>query len=175
MGPQPHAARHRRNVGSRLQRLRHDPPLLRRAPLPPRRQHGEGALRPMFRHRHRPISKLINQPSHQPDPPLPNKAAFTGWVQHRASLPWQDVPEFVASLRAQIARQQPITALAFEFLILRRATPFPTVITSRDCLAAPTSARMERSRPQPLSRELMKPTCQSTVLNRWDFLIVMPK
>jgi hypothetical protein len=30
------------------------------APTPPRRKHGVGALRPMSRHRHRPISKLID-------------------------------------------------------------------------------------------------------------------
>lgn len=39
-------------------------------------------------------------------------------VQHRASMAWQGVPDFVNSLRRAPVRQHAITAVAFEFLIL---------------------------------------------------------
>jgi integrase len=39
-------------------------------------------------------------------------------VEHRASMPWQAVPEFMDQLRSPGSRQLPITALAFEFLVL---------------------------------------------------------
>ena len=39
-------------------------------------------------------------------------------VEHRASMAWAKVPEFVASLRVPNERRLPVTALAFEFLIL---------------------------------------------------------
>ena len=39
-------------------------------------------------------------------------------VEHHASLPWQDVPKFIATLRQPVKRRLPMTALALEFLIL---------------------------------------------------------
>ena len=39
-------------------------------------------------------------------------------VQHHASLPWQDVPKFIATLCQPVKRRLPMTALALEFLIL---------------------------------------------------------
>ncbi len=39
-------------------------------------------------------------------------------VKHHASLPWQDVPVFLAELRALGGRRSPLTVLALEFLIL---------------------------------------------------------
>lgn len=39
-------------------------------------------------------------------------------VEHHASMPWRDIPQFLAKLRNPASRQQPMTALAFEFLIL---------------------------------------------------------
>ena len=41
-----------------------------------------------------------------------------GDITHHASMPWRDVPEFVASLHKPYGRRQPMTALALEFLIL---------------------------------------------------------
>lgn len=42
-------------------------------------------------------------------------------VAHHASMPWQTVPAFVATLREPALRRNPMTVLAFEFLILTAA------------------------------------------------------
>jgi integrase len=39
-------------------------------------------------------------------------------ISHHASMPWSEVPDFVAELRAPYGRRRPMAALALEFLIL---------------------------------------------------------